>query len=63
MGRLYLLLRLILFEACSSVDQVFAEATMPFSAGPTVLDVEREKHLGHTAGSDLGNAQLLAQSW
>jgi hypothetical protein len=52
MGRLYLLLRLILLEACSSVDQVFAEATMPFSAGPTVLTVEREKHLGHTAGSE-----------
>jgi formylglycine-generating enzyme required for sulfatase activity len=52
MGRLYLLLSLILLEACSSVDQVFAEATTAFSAGPTVLTVEREKHLGHTAGSE-----------
>jgi hypothetical protein len=62
MGLLYLL-GLILIEACSGVDGAIAETAVPFSAAPTVLTIEQEKHFANTAGSELGNARVPAPSW
>jgi formylglycine-generating enzyme required for sulfatase activity len=52
MGFPYLLVRLILLEACSGVDGAVAETAVPFSAAPTVLTLEQEKNLANTAGSE-----------
>jgi hypothetical protein len=56
MGLPYLILGLILIEACSGVDGAIAETAVPFSAAPTVLTIEQEKHFANTAGS-LANAR------
>ncbi|WP_197521076.1 formylglycine-generating enzyme family protein [Bradyrhizobium icense] len=52
MRPLYLLLGLILLEACGGVDGAVAETVLPISAAPTVLTIEQEKNLASAAGSE-----------